>query len=295
MALASLDYENSDFVAICYIIYGMLENNSTLMPSYYNILHQVCQAEQIDLRFFATNWVKQLSKGNKIHYIIGYKFDLNPAAASAVADDKAATSEILRTTKIPVIEHSLLYNFANQADYTLGRNSLNYARKYFDTHDQHVVVKPNCGTGGRAVYQVTDFAQVPAILAEIFAEQPTASLCPFYQIRHEYRVILLDDTERLAYMKTASADNWKFNLQQGATAGEIADDKHDEILALAKHSARAIGLRFCSVDIIETFAGELLVLEVNSGVMIQKYLEQHPEDLEVIKAIYRDAVRKMFE
>ncbi len=265
------------------------------MPSYYNILHQICQSEQIDLQFFSTNWIKQLSKGDEKHYVVGYKFDLNPAAASMLADDKAATYEILHAAKIPAVEHSLLYNFTNHADYTLGRNSLAYVKNYFDAHDQHIVIKPNCGTGGRAVYQVTDFTQVPAILAEIFAEQPTASLCPFYQIRHEYRVILLDGAERLAYMKTTSADNWKFNLQQGATASKIEHGKHDDIFALAKRSAQTLGLRFCSVDVVETFTGELLVLEINSGVMIHKYLEQHTEDLDLVKAIYRDAIRKMFE
>ena len=64
--------------------------------------------------------------------------------------------------------------------------------------------------------------------------------------------------------------------------------------SLAKKICKEINLQFGSIDIIETDMGALLVLEINSGVMIESYLMQYPEDYDVIKNIYRKSINKMF-
>lgn len=113
-------------------------------------------------------------------------------------------------------------------------------------------------------------------IGEVFQQSFSASMCPFYNIAHEYRVIMLDGEARLIYQKNRQDDNWKFNLSQGATVSRVdAEDLRQELTGLAQRAARAIGLRFCSVDIIRDAEGHnLLIIEINSGVATAHYLEQ---------------------
>ena len=89
--------------------------------------------------------------------------------------------------------------------------------------------------------------------------------------------------------------DWKHNLSNGSVAKNIEDKKLKErVVNLAKKVSKQINLKFGSVDIIETDNNELLVLELNSGVMTENYLTQNPDKYEFIKDIYSDAVDEMF-
>ena len=88
------------------------------------------------------------------------------------------------------------------------------------------------------------------------------------------------------------AVNWKSNLGEGAQAEII---KNEVVQQLAIAAAKAINIRFCSVDIIETIAGEFLVLEINSGVMIEHFLNSNPQEYDRVKAIYEKAVLRMMK
>lgn len=267
------------------------------LPSYCSTLYSICQEENIDFQLLSLNWIKRLEKSHQVRYIMGYKFDLNSYASGNIADDKFATYCALHYANIPAVEHFILYDFTNQANYAYGHNSFTNLERYFHDHADHIVIKPCNGTGGHQVYQLTDLQKVAPILTEIFYNNSSACLCPFYKIKHEYRVILLDHEVRLAYMKTLrnTSSDWKFNLQQGALSEPIPAEIYDKVINLALRAIQEINLRFCSVDIIQTQNDELLVLELNSGVMIQNYVQQHPDQYETVKAIYRDAILRMFE
>lgn len=265
--------------------------------TYNSTLYNICQEEGIDLQFLSRNWVKRLQKDGQIRYIVGAKFDLNSAAANLVADDKYALYEALCYANVPVIEHALLYEFDNEASHVMHCNTMPYILGFFEHHNHDIVIKGNHGYGGRQVYRVTQPDQILPTLIEVFHQNYSASMCPFYHAKHEYRVILLDDEEQLSYMKSLpkGSQSWKFNLEQGGQAEPMPSVQHDEIVQLAQRAARAVGLRFCSVDIIEDQKGDFYVMEVNSGVMIQHYVDQHPEQADRAREIYRAAVRKMFE
>lgn len=266
---------------------------SSQAPSFERMLYQICQKEGIDLQFLSQNWVKRLKKNGKIHYVVGYKFDLNSQATGLIMDDKFATFETLSFAEVPVIQHRILYEPGNSSKHALGYNSLAYIAGCFQKWNQQIVIKANNGTCGRQVFKVTDLNQLVTVLPEIFKQSYSASICPFYEIRNEYRTILLDGEEKLSYMKVKPVEK-RFNLSRGAQAVEIPDEKRDQVLRLAKRAAEVLNLRFGSVDIIETIDGKMMVLEVNSGVMTQHFLEQHPEQYKKIEAMYREAIEKMF-
>ena len=89
--------------------------------------------------------------------------------------------------------------------------------------------------------------------------------------------------------------NWQFNLSKGAIPFLDCDavlQKKIERLALAV--AKILDLSFASIDIIETEEHELLVLEVNSGVMIKNFVELAPNGEEIARNVYKKAIEEMF-
>lgn len=89
--------------------------------------------------------------------------------------------------------------------------------------------------------------------------------------------------------------NWKHNLGLGAIPKIIdSGDKYNKIKDIVLNVSKQMNIRFASIDIIET-KGELSVLEVNSGVMMQKFVDNTENGFEIAKSIYKAAIMKMFE
>ena len=89
--------------------------------------------------------------------------------------------------------------------------------------------------------------------------------------------------------------NWKFNLSQGAVASEITDrDLYNKLENIALNASSEIGLRFGSVDIIVTDDDKALILEMNSGVMLDNYVEQFSDGYDKAKELYKDVIIEMF-
>jgi len=93
---------------------------------------------------------------------------------------------------------------------------------------------------------------------------------------------------------------WQHNLCRGARASaeDVPDDLAPKLHAMALQTMRAMNLCFASVDIVEvrrenssSAVPDLRVLEVNAGVMMEFYMQQHPEDEKRCKAIYEDALK----
>ncbi|MEM7375118.1 MAG: hypothetical protein AAF587_41370 [Bacteroidota bacterium] len=90
--------------------------------------------------------------------------------------------------------------------------------------------------------------------------------------------------------------NWKSNLGHGAKPIILSDtDPKSHLLTqLAEDCARVLNIQFASVDIVETSEGEFLILEVNSGVMVENFVRILPEKYSFIKGIYEKAILSLF-
>lgn len=301
------------------------------------LIKKICIEENIKYNFLSKDWVIMLEKDEKTRFISGYKFDLNAHAMGLIADDKYALYEVLNTKNIPVIEHKIVYNKTNNLDYAIGCNTYEYVKEYFQKNNKNIVIKPNDGTCGKNVFNVTDENEIDIILDKIFLKNFSISICPFYKIKHEYRAIMLDGENVLLYAKylpIVTGDghkttrqllldfnhdyfinklndskyddvlpknktfryNWKFNLSQGSVAKKVSDKLlQDKLIKIAKQVCKEINLKFGSVDIIETTDNELLVLEVNSGVMLENYVRLNPDEYETVKNIYKNAILNLFK
>lgn len=90
--------------------------------------------------------------------------------------------------------------------------------------------------------------------------------------------------------------HWKHNLQQGGIPELIAEDyKFFESLAeIAVKSAKAINIRFASVDIIEFETGSFKILEINHGIMVEHLVDICPNAYLIVRNMFEKAVLKMF-
>ena len=91
--------------------------------------------------------------------------------------------------------------------------------------------------------------------------------------------------------------SWKHNLSSGAEP--IIIDENDEFIGkvreVAKKAGDALNIKFASVDVVVTENKDVLVMEVNGSVCMNKFAEIIPNGYEIAKSIYSKAIDKMFE
>lgn len=165
-----------------------------------NIIEEICNEEKILCERFSYDWIFRLTKNGKTAHIFGYQFENNSATAQLICTDKCASSEILRSKGIPCVEH---YFFISPDDlHYIGLEGnwprmLELLNKY-----GKLVCKPNEGTGGIDVFQVSSAVELELAVNSVFAHSRSLALSPFLPIEQEYRVILLNDQVKLVFSKT---------------------------------------------------------------------------------------------
>lgn len=113
---------------------------------------------------------------------------------------------------------------------------------------------------------------------------------------------------KLDYMKNLNLDailksgecyeiSWKHNLNGGAEPILIDEsDKYiDKVKEIAVEAGKALNISFASIDIAQTKDMELLVMEINASVCMNKFSDMMPNGYEIAKAIYSKALLKMFK
>ncbi len=300
----------------------------------FKIFEELCEELEIELDEYSFGLIKQLKKDGKVRNIVMYKFDLNSVASTEITNDKYATFEILRSNKIPIIEHHMIFNPKTRKDYITPLD-LEIAKGFFDKNNGKIVIKANDSSQGKEVYLVENKDDIKKTILDIFSRNNNSlSICPYEDIVNEYRVIVLENECLFSYkkerpkvigdgiktiedfvqeLKIEKPDrnldfnyipkageevclNWKFNLSGGALPKKIEDlRKKEEVEKIALKSTKAINIKFCSVDIVETVEGSFKVIEVNGTVCMNKFSEKFENGYEISKDIYRKAILKMFE
>lgn len=293
------------------------------MKIYQKIIKEICEEENIKLDIVSNNWIYVLEKDGRIKYMAGSKFQLNEHSVAHIIDDKYALFDVLNKFDIPVLRHYLFYK-----DY-----DKEYVKDLFYRYNEEVVVKANTGMSGKDVYRINSLNDLYEKMDYLFETQFSISFLPYYDIKTEYRLIVLDGELELLFAKVKPVVigdgvksikellmdfnpiffesvevedrvlakeevyeySWKFNLARGALAVVDIDlNMKTKLLELLHQVLDVLDIRFASVDLVDV-DGKLYVLEINSGVDAPKFLMQHPDYYDLVKNIYRKAVKKMFE
>lgn len=301
---------------------------------YKEIIKDICNELDIKYEYLSKDWLIKLEYNNKIKYLANNKFPINDYVVGKIMDDKYALYEILHNLNIPVCLHHILFNINNNATYTKGCHTKEDILNIYNKYNHDVVVKPNNGSQGKNVYHIKDIDELYEITNKLLETNYSISICPFYHIKNEYRVIILDNEIKLLYKKInpivigdgihtlkellinfneyyfKDIDipniilkkneeyiyDFRFNLSKGSIASlDIDEYLKNKLSELALDVTKKVGIRFASIDIIETTDNELLVLEANSGVTMNKVINFIPKGYNIAKDIYKEAILKMFE
>ena len=297
------------------------------MDSFNEMIKKIGEELGIKVTILSEGWTLVLEKDNKIHYITGYQFDLNNRGVGNIIADKGLFWDLLRYKNIPIIEHYVIFH-----DY-----DKNKVLDYFNNHHRKIIVKGNIGNAGKEVFMVTSQEELFMVIDNLFIKQYSVSLCPYYDIINEYRVIVLDNKVRNVFgkikpkiigdgvnnVRKLACDfnnyyqdhldkipnpdyipklneeielDFRFNLTKGAKSfTNIPNDLKEEIEKLAISVTRKLNITFASVDIIYTKEGELLVLEANGAVTMNRFILQNNNGYNIAYNIYLDAVKLMFK
>ena len=260
----------------------------------HDVVKEICIENEIDFEILSKEWIMKLQKGGNLAYIVGYKFSINSDTASRIASDKYATYEVLKKANIPVIEHKMIFNPRIRKNYPSDIKNIRELVQYLIQNQRRIVIKPNDGHGGKGVYLCKSRGEIMTTVKKLFKTKESVSVCPYYDIDIEYRVIMLDGECKLLFGKKKAESEWKCNLNQGASVVTGVDENlRAELIKIAKEAVKVIGIRFASVDIIQTKTRELLIIEVNSGVTIHRYAQIVENGREIAKEIYSEAIKKM--
>lgn len=297
------------------------------MNNVQKIIKEICNELGIKFTLVSQDWVIILEKDDKIKYVVGYKFPLNDQACGKVCDDKYALYEVMNKFNIPVTEHDIIHK-----NYDRNR-IINICNKY----NNDVVIKSNLGTCGSEVFHKTNIEDIFNTIDDLLVENLSVSICPYYDIKTEYRSIVFNDNVELVYGKIrpivrgngsstiyelllefnknyfekieCSQElnrvlddgelyeyNWQFNLSKGAMPFLLEDiEKENTIKSMALEVAKVLGVKFASIDIVELYDGTLLVLEANSGVMMNNFSVNLSNGKNIAKIIYTKVIEEMFK
>jgi glutathione synthase/RimK-type ligase-like ATP-grasp enzyme len=248
-----------------------------------------CRDHGIALELGSNGWLIVMQRGPRRHLAFGYDIGLNSAVAHQVANDKAATAELLEMSGVPCIPHALFLG-PKLAAYVPASDSRAAMLGLLADHPAGIVVKPNEGTSGESVFWVTTRPALERAVAEIFAAYPSLAISPYVTIEDEVRVVSVDGAALVVYSKRRGLD-WRHNLDLGAQPVLVeAGATREACVEIAARAAQAIGLRFGSIDVVRV-GGAWKVLEVNSGVKMEALGRLHPE---LVHAAYHAALDKLF-
>lgn len=299
------------------------------------LIQLICSENNISCDVLSLGFLLVLEKNGVVKTISGYKFDNNSHSLGKIFDDKYATYELLKHYNVPVCEHSIFYCKNNTNTYVGKYNSLKYLKEKFDEYNGDVVVKKNTGTCGNEVSHFNEFNELEKFYNDTFLNNTSFSICPFYNIGNEYRVIVLNNKVKVMYKKILpevlgdgystirelllkfnyeyfkniddkSLDvilkkdekfcyDWKFNLSLGSVAS-FDISSYDK-----KNILDIVSKITNNIDIgfcsidIVKSDTSFLVMEINSGVMMKYLISEKDSGYSIAKDIYTEAILSMFD
>ncbi len=169
---------------------------------FYHLIQELCDEMNIKLEKLSFGWILQLTKGEKVRHISNYLFDNNPQATGNIVADKYATYEVLKSQNIPIIKHTMVFHPTIRETWVPQEGNWNNIITEFSKYGT-LVVKPNHQCKGKNVALCHDLREVEIAIQKIFSQNETSlSICPYYEIKTEYRAFYLKGEILLIYGKT---------------------------------------------------------------------------------------------
>ena len=205
------------------------------------------QVDVIANRLLLTNTEQPAEALGVAHTLDGLRPMLNRPAATARAAHKLATAASLAAADLPFPRTVL----------ALSGDQLNQLR---ETFDDEVVYKTAIGTHGGGVWRVGH----GDVLAPMVGNRRALIQALVSQDGdpRDLRVYVVGERIVGAMYRYAAEGDWRTNVARGGSVEDATDELDAAVESLALSAARAVGLDYAGVDLIESEDG-WQVLEVN--------------------------------
>lgn len=291
------------------------------------IIKQICQERSIQYEELSDDWIIKLTKENRNKFIVGYKFDLNNQATSEICNDKFALYAVLKSEEIPVIEYNIL--FKNEEDKlekyfyeynqnvvlkpnngTCGNNVLHIC-EYDKLKSEYNKLISKCYS-----VDICPFYEIESEYRVIYL--PTKQHI-YKKVKpiitgdgvHSVKELLIEfnseyfGDERNLKNENISADyipkfgekieyEWRFNLSRGAKIADVDDEEKNILMNMINNIIKVINLKFVSIDIVKLTNNQYMVMEINSGVMMENLVKLQDDGIQIAKSVYGEAIDLMF-
>jgi glutathione synthase/RimK-type ligase-like ATP-grasp enzyme len=161
---------------------------------------QYCVKNGIAIEIRSQGWLLIMQRGPERHFALGYDLGLNSSVTHRVANDKAATAEVLEICGIPCVPHTLFLS-PKLSEYVPSTGSWEAMLRLLEKNPEGIVVKPNEGTGGNSVFRVLTKPKLEIAVDAIFSSNKSLSISPYLEIEDEVRVVLIDYLPVVVYSK----------------------------------------------------------------------------------------------
>ncbi len=165
-----------------------------------NAVQKYCAENGIAVETRSQGWLLVMRKGPRRHLTYGYDVGLNSAVTHRIANDKAATAEVLEMDGIACVPHAFFPGPA-LSEYVPPMGSWEAMLAHLAQNSGGIVVKPNEGTSGNLVFKVQDKPALERAVSEIFSLNLNLAISPYLEITNEVRVILVDTLSVIVYGK----------------------------------------------------------------------------------------------
>ena len=199
----------------------MLNSRRTFVDA----VKKYCADHGIGVEIKSQGWLIIMQRGSKRHFAFGYDIGLNSAVAHRIANDKAATAEVLQVCGIPCVPHTLFLN-PKLNEYIPPQRSWEAMIAVLRDNPNGVVVKPNEGTSGDSVFKVSTEPDLELAAHNIFSSSLSLAISPCLDIEDEVRVVLIDHRPAVVYSKsrpaiTGDGEHSLLELALAATPAEL--------------------------------------------------------------------------
>ena len=214
----------------------MLNSQRTFVAA----LRKYCANHGVEVEIRSEGWLIVMRRGGRRHFAFGYDLGLNNAVAHRIANDKAATSEVLQICGIPCVPHTLFLS-PEMSEYVPPRRSWEAMIALLKENPDGIVVKPNEGTSGESVFKVLTIPDLEVAAHKIFSSSLGLAISPYLDIENEIRVILIDNRPLVIYSKDRPSiiGDGKHSLLELALAAVPAELRSTVLSALARDFGRS--------------------------------------------------------
>jgi glutathione synthase/RimK-type ligase-like ATP-grasp enzyme len=163
-------------------------------------LRRYCAEREIAIDIRSDGWLIVMQRGDQRRHAFGYDVGLNSAVSHRIANDKAATAEILAMANVACVPHTLFLS-PEMNQYVSQPGSWEAMLRLLAEHPTGIVVKPNEGTTGESVFMVATRPALELAVSRIFASHLSLAISPRVDIEDEVRVVILDGEPVVLYGK----------------------------------------------------------------------------------------------